>query len=497
MLLLSWLYVAAVAGLAVFGFNMLLMLAVAVWPRRPRPAPPPPEAWPAVVVQLPVFNERYVVERLIDAAAALDYPRDRLTIQVLDDSTDDTAALAKARVAYHRARGRRITHHHRARRAGFKAGALAEGLALALTSETDEAQGLAAAPGELVAVFDADFLPPPDFLRRTAPLFCADPRLGMVQARWEHLNPDQSALTRAQALASDGYFAVDQVARSRAGWLMNFNGSAGVWRRAAIEAAGNWQGDTLAEDLDLSYRAQLNGWRLDYLPDVAVPAELPASLAALKRQQFRWATGSFQVLRKLGPRLWRAHMPLWRKALGFLHLAGYIVQPLMLAVLLLSLPVVLLHGRTPVSLGVLGLAGLGPPLVGLWGQVAFRRGWPQRMRYYPVLLSLGIGLALTSTRALWAAFFGRRHAFLRTPKATPVNPRDNVYALPVDWTTWGELVLALYALATGLLALDLAPGLAPLICLYALGFGYTAGLEFWQAGWGWNRKWHMAAWRDE
>jgi len=234
MLLLSWIYTAALFGLAVFGYNMLLMLGLTAWHRRQPKPPRPPTVWPPVVVQLPIFNERYVVERLIDAAAALDYPPERLVIQVLDDSTDDTAAIAKARVAHHRARGRKITYHHRADRRGFKAGALATGLRAA------------PAPVEFVAIFDADFVPPPDFLRRTLPAFQADPRLGMVQARWDHLNAEQSVLTRAQALALDGYFTVDQVARSRAGLLMNFNGSAGVWRRACIEAAGGWQGDTLA-----------------------------------------------------------------------------------------------------------------------------------------------------------------------------------------------------------------------------------------------------------
>jgi cellulose synthase/poly-beta-1,6-N-acetylglucosamine synthase-like glycosyltransferase len=338
------------------------------------------------------------------------------------------------------------------------------------------------APVEFVAIFDADFIPPPDFLRRTLPAFQSDPRLGLVQARWDHLNAEQSTLTRAQALALDGYFTVDQVARSRAGLLMNFNGSAGVWRRACIEEAGGWQGDTLAEDLDLSYRAQLSGWRLDYLPEVRAPAELPTSILALKRQQFRWAAGSYQVLRKLGPQLLTARMPLFRKLEGFLHLAGYLVQPLVLAVLLLSLPIVLRYGQSPLNLNWLGWAGLGPVLVGLWGQITLRRDWLKRLRYYPVLVMIAIGLSLSGTLALVEAFAGRRHAFVRTPKFSSANHRGSAYALPLDWTTWGELVLALYALATGLLAVELAPGLAPIIFLYALGFSYTAAMGFWQGG---------------
>ncbi len=473
MLLLSWLYALTLVSLALFGFNLLLLLTLAIRHRRPLGTAEVERigrAWPPVLVQLPIFNERYVVERLIDAAAALDYPLERLTLQVLDDSTDDTSAIAKTRVAHHRACGRQITYHHRADRQGFKAGALAAGL------------HAVSAPVEFVAIFDADFTAPPDFLRRTLPAFQADPRLGLVQARWDHLNAEESALTRAQALALDGYFTVDQVARSRAGLLMNFNGSAGVWRRACIEEAGGWQGDTLAEDLDLSYRAQLSGWRLDYLPEVPAPAELPTSILALKRQQFRWAVGSYQVWRKLGGQLFAARMSLFRKAQGFLHLGAYMVQPLMLAALLLSLPVVLMHGHRPLNLPWLGWAGLGPVLVGLWGQITLRRDWLKRMRYYPVLVMIAIGLSLSGTLALVEAFAGRRHAFVRTPKFSSANHRGSAYALPLDWTTWGELVLALYALATGLLAVELAPGLAPFIFLYALGFSYTAAMGFWQSG---------------
>jgi cellulose synthase/poly-beta-1,6-N-acetylglucosamine synthase-like glycosyltransferase len=463
-------------GLAVFGFHMLFLLALAVWHRRPLPPAPLPVVWPPVLVQLPIFNERYVVERLIDAAAALDYPSERLLIQVLDDSTDDTAALARARVAYHHSRGRNLTYLRRSHRNEFKAGALAWGLAVA-------------GPADFVAVFDADFIPPPSFLRSTIPPFLADPRLGMLQTRWDHLNPTQQPLTRAQALAADGYFMVDQVARSRAGLLMNFNGSAGVWRRTCIEEAGGWQGDTLAEDLDLSYRAQLKGWRLDYRADIAVPAELPPSIMALKRQQFRWAKGSFQVLRKLGRQLLTARMSPLRKGLGLLHVAGFFVHPLMLLTLVTSLPVVLVRGVTPLNLGWLGLAGLAPLLVGLWGQFRLRRDWPRRMLYYPALIFICIGLALTNTHAMWEAFFGRSHDFARTPKFSSANQRATRYALPLDWTTWGELILAFYALAVTLLAVEMAPGLTPFTLLYALGFGYTAALGFWQSGWRLSDKW--------
>jgi hypothetical protein len=468
---LAWLYAITLVILGVYGLQLGVLLALAAWHRPPVRSNQPPMSvsgdWPTVLVQLPVFNERYVVERLIDAAAALNYPSDRLRIQVLDDSTDDTAALARARVAYHRAQGKAVMYHHRVARSGFKAGALAEGLSLAQS--------------EFVAVFDADFIPPPDFLRRLIPDLIADPELGLVQARWEHLNAEQNLITRAQALAIDSYFTVDQAARSEAGLLMNFNGSAGVWRRACIEAAGGWQADTLAEDLDLSYRAQLAGWRFAYRPHVAAPAEIPPSLLALKHQQFRWAKGSFQVLRKLGRQLIGAPMPLPRKAMGMLHLSGYLPHPLALLTLLLSLPVVLLRGQVPFNGSLLGWLGLVLPLVTAWGQLRLRRNWAQGLLHYPVLVLGAIGLAFSNTRAFWEACIGEPSEFIRTPKFSGHGTHENGYSLASDGTGWGELICALYALATALLALERAPAFVPVLCLYALSFGATAGFGFWES----------------
>ena len=474
---LSWFYALVVTLLALYGFNLLLLVGLAslAW-LRSRPAPALPKGvteadWPTVLVQLPLFNERYVVERLIDAAAALDYPAEKLLVQVLDDSTDDTAALARARVIYHRLHGRPVVYVHRLDRAGYKAGALAYGLTRAPRAQS-----------ELVAVFDADFIPPPDFLRRLVPAFFGDERLGLAQGRWEHLNPDQNWLTRAEALALDSFFSIEQMARSHSGLFFNFNGSAGVWRRAAIEDAGGWQSDTLAEDLDLSYRAQLKGWRLSYWPLVSAPAELTSSIMAFKRQQFRWAKGSFQVLRKLGSSLIAAPIPLFRKLQALLHLSGYLPHPLMVLSVLLSLPVVALHTQNPLNWGIFGLAGLGLPLAALLSQTVLRKDWRQRLVYYPLLVLVGIGLAVTNTHALWETFFGRTQEFLRTPKFAAAQQRGNTYALPADWTTWAELILALYAFATGLLAVERMPGLAPFLFIYTLGFGYTAILGFWQSG---------------
>ncbi len=467
---LSWLFAIFNSALAIYGLNMFMMLALAVhyW-RRSERRPCLPEACdcPTVLVQLPLYNERYVVERLIDAAAALDYPPDRINIQVLDDSTDDTAALAEARVAHYKALGRRIEYYHRTDRAGYKAGALVA--------------GLAHDSSEFVVLFDADFVPPPNFLRCLLPEFAANPRLGIVQARWGHLNPEQNVVTRAMALAFDSFFTVDQVARSNTGLLMNFNGSAGVLRRACIDGAGGWQSDTLVEDMDLSYRAQLKGWQLKYRLDVVVPGELPASIMALKQQQYRWAKGATQVLRKLAGPLVLSSKPLFHKFQGLLHLSGYMPHPLIVFTLLLSLPVVLLHGHTPVHIGVLGVAAIGPPLAVLWGQLRLRHDWHMSWLFYPALFLVGIGLAVTDTRAIWDAFFGRTNVFVRTPKFAATSPRQSVYALPVDWSTWVECALVVYGLITASLAIQWAPALAPFILTYTAGFALTAGLALWQS----------------
>ena len=313
----EFLYALCVVLLSLYGFNSLVLTWLYLRHRHdPNPASPPPEIWPHVTVQLPIYNEMYTIERLLSAVAGLDYPDGRLEIQVLDDSTDDTRRVAARTVARLRQRGIDVAHVTRRDRADFKAGALAA--------------GMARAKGELVAIFDADFIPPPDFLRRVVPHF-ADPAIGCVQTRWGHINRDYSFFTRAQALGVDGHFVVEQTARSRAGLFINFNGTAGVWRRACIEDAGGWQGDTITEDLDLSYRAQLRGWRMGYLPHVVVPAELPVQISAFKRQQSRWAQGSIQtVLKMIGPLL-RSSQP-WRVKLGgVVHLTNYLVHPLMLA----------------------------------------------------------------------------------------------------------------------------------------------------------------------
>ncbi|HSK80929.1 MAG TPA: glycosyltransferase, partial [Thermoanaerobaculia bacterium] len=328
------LYYSVLVVLAFYGIHRFLLAMLYLKTRRLGPErPPDPEKWPVVTVQLPLYNEMYVAERLIDAVCRLDYPQERLEIQVLDDSTDETAEIVAAAVARHLKRGVDIHHLHRADRAGFKAGALAA--------------GLARARGGLVAIFDADFVPRPDFLKQAVPYF-ADPSLGLVQGCWDHLNRGYSLLTRIEAILLDGHFVIEHTARNRSGCFFNFNGTAGVWRREAIVTAGGWEHDTLTEDLDLSYRAQLSGWRFLYLPELAVPSELPVDINGFKSQQHRWAKGAAQTGRKLLGKVLRAPLPFRVKLEAFVHLTNNASYPLMVLLALLVFPAMVLRRGTPI-----------------------------------------------------------------------------------------------------------------------------------------------------
>jgi cellulose synthase/poly-beta-1,6-N-acetylglucosamine synthase-like glycosyltransferase len=462
-------YVAASAGLFLYGANWYYF----VWKWRRNRARPPPEARvltssPMVTVQIPVYDERYVAQRLLETIARFDWPKDRLEIQVLDDSDDDTSEIIAKTASGLRARGIDVHHLRRGTRAGFKAGALS--------------YGLERAKGDFIAVFDCDFLPPPDFLTRSMPEF-EDPKVGLVQARWGHLNRDYSRLTRAQALGIDGHFAVEQEVRYRAGFLLNFNGTAGVFRRTCIEDAGGWTGDTLAEDLDLSYRAQLRGWRFVYRKDIACPAELPAQIQAFKRQQFRWAKGSIQVWKKLSGSVRRSGLTRAQKLQAQLHLSLYMVHPLMLLSFLLLPPVLLLGRVNPLIPAIFATASLGPASIYVVAQrdLASKK-WRSRLLHLPYLTLLGVGQCLNNTIAVVEALIGRETPFLRTPKfgieGSAGDWRGSRYALHLNGVTIGEWLLVAYGLVSAFLLLQTANWWFLFwVALYTTSFGLVAGLS--------------------
>ena len=462
--IVGYLYAAVITGLAVYALHIVALIVLYLWHRgemSPSVRPIAEADLPTVTVQVPLRNERYVVQRILQAVAALDWPRDRLEIQVLDDSTDDTTMLAKTEVARLQEQGCRIYLLHRKHPDGHKAGALAA--------------GLQHARGEYIAIFDADFFPPEDFLRQTVPHLVQDTTLGMVQARWGHLNEAYSLVTRAQALALDAHFTVEHIARNRAGLLMNFNGTAGVWRRRAIEEAGGWQHDTIAEDLDLSYRAQLVGWRALYLPNVVAPAELPPLIAAFKQQQYRWAKGATQTLRKLArPILRSPQLSPAQKVMALLHLSGYLTQPLLLLLLLLALPMAIYTPHLPALVASLGTLMMLPPLLYLLGQADLHRDWPRRILAYPVLMVLGIGITWNTTLAIFDGLLHWGGAFQRTPKFELLGRSGNwkaaQYRVTVDRALPGEILIGLYAVVAVIFAVQWQQtSLVPLSLIYLIG----------------------------
>ncbi len=466
------LYFGVLALLSLYGAHRWYLLWL--FRRHRGDAPRPREHFavpPRLTVQVPLYNEMYVAERVIEAVSALDWPMDRLEIQILDDSTDETTEIAARAVARVLARGVDIAHVRRAARDGYKAGALGA--------------GLARAKGEFIAVFDADFVPTPRFARALMDHF-TDERVGMVQARWGHLNRDSSLLTRAQSILLDGHFVVEHAARNRSGCFFNFNGTAGIWRKACIDDAGGWQHDTLTEDLDLSYRAQLCGWKFVFVHDAVAPAELPIEIGAFKSQQHRWAQGSVQTAVKLLPRILGSRLPNRVKLESVVHLTANSAYVLMVALALLIGPAAWLRrgiGARQLALVDLPLIAASLLSIAAFYLVAHREAYGSRLGalpYLPVLMAVGIGISINNARAVLAGLSRRETEFRRTPKyalgkgeATLLASRRYRAGRGLD--TWIELVLGVYFAA--LIAGALVAGLwaaVPFLTLFAAGFLFTA-----------------------
>jgi cellulose synthase/poly-beta-1,6-N-acetylglucosamine synthase-like glycosyltransferase len=464
-------YFLVLIVLATYGLHRYWLVYSYFKYRQNVPGPPPALAsWPKVTIQLPIYNERYVVERLVEAVSHLDYPHELLEVQVLDDSTDETCEIARACVERYQALGLPIRYHHRTNREGFKAGALAE--------------GLKTASGEFIAIFDADFLPGPDFLRQTLPYF-HDPQVAMVQTRWSYVNRDYSVLTEIETILLDGHFVIEHGARFRRGAFFNFNGTAGVWRRATIEDAGGWQHDTLTEDTDLSYRAQLRGWRFIYLPEIECPSELPVEMNGFKAQQARWAKGLMQTAKKILPRVFRANVPAHVKAEAFFHLTGNISYPLMVLLSTMLLPAMIVRfyqGWFQMLVIDLPLFLASTCSISSFYLTAQRelypKTWKRTFLYLPFVMAVGIGLSVRNARAVLEAIFSVRSEFARTPKYRIEAQSDTwlkkTYRNRAGWMPFGEVALGLYFAATVIYAIQNENyATVPFLLLFVWGYLYT------------------------
>lgn len=458
-------------------------------------APAKFDCLPRVTIQLPLYNERYVVERLLEEISRMDYPRELLQIQVLDDSTDETHEFTERLVAGYREAGIPMFYRHRTNRHGFKAGALQE--------------GMADATGELFAIFDADFVPPRDFLKRTVHFF-TDPKVGCVQTRWGYLNRHYSLLTEVEAMLLDGHFVLEHVARFGAGLFFNFNGTAGIMRREMIETAGGWEHDTLTEDSDLSYRAQMKGWKFVYVPDIECPSELPVDTYGFQVQQSRWAKGLTQVAKKIMPRILKSDLP-WRvKAEAFFHLTPNISYPLMIIVSALMLPVMIV--RFYMGLWQMLLIDLPLIIASFWSISAFYlvaqhelfpKDWKRAIAFLPALMAAGVALTVINSRAVLEALFGVQTAFARTPKYAIGGSQQKVkvsnlkYKSKSGWLPYIELVMGSYFLGMTAFAIDSYNFLAvPFLMLFVGGY-YWAGIstlhEEYQGRLRWQRAQKFAA----
>jgi cellulose synthase/poly-beta-1,6-N-acetylglucosamine synthase-like glycosyltransferase len=435
--------------------------------------PNPPQQFrelPRVTIQLPIFNEQFVIDRLIEAVCAMEYPKDKLEIQLLDDSTDETQLVAKGIVDRYAALGNPIVYIHRTNRHGYKAGALDEGLNVA--------------KGEFVAIFDADFVPPKDWIMRVIHHF-AEPGIGMVQTRWEHLNRDYSLLTQIEAILLDGHFVLEHGARSRTGEFFNFNGTAGMWRRQAIVDGGGWEHDTLTEDTDLSYRSQMAGWKFKYLPEIACPSELPIEMNAFKTQQARWAKGLIQTSIKMLPRIFSSDMSRKNKIESIYHLTANMSYPLMVIMTALLIPAMICRfyqGWFQMLLIDVPLFAASTASIAVFYVMSqrelFPKTWKKTFLYLPMLMAVGIGLTVTNSKAVMEALVGHKSAFVRTPKFAVAKKGEkskaSKYRKRLVLAPWIELLLGTYfAAAIVYTFLNHNYFTAPFLILFVVGYWYT------------------------
>ncbi|MBC2603604.1 glycosyltransferase [Puniceicoccus vermicola] len=424
-----------------------------------------PDSLPIVTTQIPLYNEFNVAARIMEAVAGIDYPKDRHQIQVLDDSNDETCSLIDQISATLKEKGHWVEVFRRDNREGFKAGALKAAL--------EEAQG------DYVAIFDGDFVPTPQFMRQTLPLLIHEKDLALVQGRWTHLNPKENLLCRAQSVGIDGHFSIEQAARASNDLFLNFNGTAGLWRKKAIYDCGNWEGDTLTEDMDLSYRAQLAGWRLTFRSEAVVPAELPSTFIAFKNQQFRWAKGSIQTARKLYPRVWKSGRSFVARLQALFHLTHYGIHPVIILIALMSLPMMFI---VPDQIGILVrifgvasifVAAVGPNSLYVVSQRhLYPKDWPKRILFLPILTVIGLGISVSNCRGVIEGLAGIQSEFVRTPKKGSNNKIR--YQAKASWVIWAEIFLAIYCGISLLLHIILGVwGIAPFLLLYTLGYSFV------------------------
>lgn len=475
-------YIFCLVMLSVYGLHRYGLVYLYYRHRGKKPEPAGEfQQLPRVTIQLPMYNERHVVRRVIEKACEIDYPRELLDIQVLDDSTDDTSEIIKEAVAEARAKGFDIEYLHRADRTGYKGGNLAF--------------GMKHVKGEFVTIFDVDFVPDPEILKRSIHYF-VDPKIALVQTRWEHLNRDDSLLTKSQAILLDGHFVIEQVARNRSDRFITFNGTAGTWRAQAIRDAGGWHHDTLTEDLDLSFRAQMRGWKFVFLPDLTAPAELPPEMTGFKTQQFRWTKGGAQTAMKLLPKVLMSHLPLKVKVEAFFQLTCFTLHLYMALLVVMMFPAMLLRSmsgasmsvwRAAFDISVFLLGALSGSVFYLAGQLEILRNWRSTLKFLPIIMSLGIGLSVSNTKAVIEALVGKKSDFVSTPKFGDASSAAAVPSAAVakkskgTWLPYVEFAMGVYMTAClvwsvthyGICLLGV-----PFLILFAFGFFYVSVLSF-------------------